>query len=312
MPSLGIEPHDDVQASIPLPIKIGTSPMKRLLRIFVLCCSAWTGAVAQPAPNVPRMAQAVRIPMTTPAGEHLALEGRVYLHEDGARHPAVVLSHGAPRGGDVDRRDPNRGNLFLLAEWFHGRGYVVVTAKRRGYGTSEGTYTESSGRCEHRDYRREGLTSANDIQAMLRYARALPHVDPARIVLAGVSAGGWGSLALASREPEGVIGVVNFAGGRGSVADNTNCDVPSLVKAAGEFGRTVKVPSIWLYAVNDLYLPPTVSRPIYDAFAADTPSRTEYVQLPAYGRDGHATFAARSAVGNWDSAVQRFLNSLPR
>ena len=125
------------------------------------------------------------------------------------------------------------------------------------------------------------------------------------------AAGAWGSLALASRQPEGVIGVVNFAGGRGSVADNTNCDVPNLVHAAGEFGRTVQVPSIWLYAVNDLYQPPSVSRPLYDAFKKSTVSHTEYVELPAYGRDGHATFGARRAIMNWQPAVVRFLESLP-
>ncbi|MBI3513780.1 MAG: prolyl oligopeptidase family serine peptidase [Proteobacteria bacterium] len=263
------------------------------------------------APTSGAAVEDVRIPMVTPTGQSLTLQGRVYQQRNGARHPAVVLNHGAPRDA-AQRRSPEYANLVNEAEWFQHQGYVVVQAKRRGYGTSDGDFVETStsGSCQRRNYTRDGLISADDIQAAVNYARQLPSVDPSRIILAGVSAGGWGSLALASRQPEGVIALVNLAGGRGSAADLVNCDVPDLVRSAGEFGKTTKVPSIWLYAVNDLHVPPTVSQPMYEAFKASTASRSEYVALPAFGRDGHSMFGAAAAGKNWQPTVLRFLAQL--
>ena len=72
----------------------------------------------------------------------------------------------------------------------------------------------------------------------------------------------------------------------------------------------MKVPSIWLYAANDRYLPPTLTRAMFDSFRARTTARVEYVLLPPFGRDGHATFGAARAADAWQPVVQRFLASL--
>jgi dienelactone hydrolase len=274
-------------------------------RVLIVVLVSLLAACAAAAPVITD----TRIPMTTPAGERLTLEAKVYDITDGNRHPALILNHGSPRKS-AQRRDPKYANFDGPARWFQSLGYVVVKAKRRGFGTSDGAFAEGFGKCETADHRRGGLSSANDIQAVVDYARILPSVDPGRIILLGQSAGGWGVLALASRQPAGVIGVVNFAGGRGSLRDGFNCNPDGLVKTAGEFGKTVKVPSIWLYSVNDQYLPPTLTRAMFESFRAATASKTEYVLLPAYGRDGHATFGAEKAAGNWHPAVERFLASL--
>jgi dienelactone hydrolase len=70
-------------------------------------------------------------------------------------------------------------------------------------------------------------------QAAVDFTKELPTVDPERLVLLGQSAGGGGSLALASRAPAGVVAVVNFAGGRGSPKDGENCSPDALVRVAG-------------------------------------------------------------------------------
>src|SRR5256885_14670436 len=52
--------------------------------------------------------------------------------------------------------------------------------------------------------------------AAYEYARALPYVDPHRMILAGHSAGGMVALFTAGvRQPEGLVAVLAFAAGRG-------------------------------------------------------------------------------------------------
>ena len=248
--------------------------------------------------------------MRAPDGAERTLDAKIYDHGDGLRHHAVVINHGSPR--DKDRRRAMKPGHEHAAKWFHGNGYVVVVPMRRGYGTSEGEWAESYGKCEAADFRRAGLSSANDIQAVVDYTRRLPSVEPSRVILVGQSAGGWGALALASRAPEGVVAIINFAGGRGSPRDGENCSAEALVRAAGEFGRGAKVPSLWLYAENDQYFAPALARRLFDTFSASSTSTARFVQLPAFGRDGHVTFSLPAGAANWQPAVAEFLASLPR
>jgi hypothetical protein len=60
------------------------------------------------------------------------------------------------------------------------------------------------------------------------------------VLLVGVSAGGFGSIASASLAPAGLVAVVNFAGGRGSVSAGVVCKPDELVEAYGDFGKTVR------------------------------------------------------------------------
>ncbi|MGE0723950.1 MAG: alpha/beta hydrolase family protein [Alphaproteobacteria bacterium] len=276
--------------------------MRRRAPTFLCLLLASTAAEA---------ASDVRVPMVTRAGDHLTLEGRLYDHDGAGRRPAIVLTHGSPRGAER-RRDPDYGRFEAQAEWFRDQGFVVLSVKRRGYGTSDGRFVETSGSCEARDHAFDGFTSANDIKAAVAYVRGLPSVDPSRVVLVGQSAGGWGALAHASRRPEGVVAVVNFAGGRGAVADGTNCNPDGLVDAAARYGRTTAVPSLWLYAANDRYFPPDLSRRMHQAYAGATTAEVRYVGLPALGEDGHQTFPSAAGAGHWQPVVKDFLSTLAR
>ncbi|MBM3523715.1 MAG: alpha/beta fold hydrolase, partial [Alphaproteobacteria bacterium] len=155
----------------------------------------------------------IEFPLTVD-GRTLRLVGTVIRPADTARHPVVVLSHGA-WGPAERRREKPRVDLAPLSIWLAERGFAVVVPMRRGYGASEGEMAESSGGCSEPDYLRAGLASADDVLAAMRWARDQAFADPARVVVVGYSAGGWGSLAAASRAPEGLVAVVNLAGGRG-------------------------------------------------------------------------------------------------
>jgi dienelactone hydrolase len=94
-----------------------------------------------------------------------------------------------------------------------------------------------------------GRATADSIQAAVDHLTAQPFVRKSGVIVAGQSAGGWGTLALASRNPRMVAAAINYAGGRGGRVDDqpgTNCAPERLVRAAAEFGRTAQIPTLWI------------------------------------------------------------------
>jgi pimeloyl-ACP methyl ester carboxylesterase len=121
-------------------------------------------------------------------------------------------------------------------------------------------------------------------------------------VIVGHSAGAWGALALAARNPQGVAAIVAFAPGRGGHANdlpNQVCAPHTLISAAAEFGKSARVPVTWLVAANDTYFSPALSRQIVDAFRGGG-GRVDFRVLAAYGSEGHwlpETDGGMKAVG---------------
>jgi dienelactone hydrolase len=228
------------------------------------------------------------------------------------RRPLVVINHGSPT--NPAQRPAMRPGFRAAAEWFLKRGQIVALPLRRGYGATGGDWAEAYGRCEAPDYVRAGLESAKDIAAALDYLAAQPFVAPEPAVVVGQSAGGWAALALASRNPPTVAAVVNFAGGRGGYKDNrpsSNCAPDRLVDGAREFGRTARIPTLWIYTQNDLFFGPSLSARMADAFRS-AGGVAEYLLLPPFGKDGHTLFGAADGVERWAPFVERFLGAKRR
>ena len=263
--------------------------------------------LAQPVPRD------ITIPMTVKGlfGEKTVnLTGVEYRPEGSGPFPAIVLSHGSPPL--PGQRLTYTARYPLASAVFVNWGFVVVNPVRRGYGATGGVWEEGSGRCESPFYVEAGLETAKDIAAAVAYLQQQPFVDRERIVLVGQSAGGWGSLALASRGDVPVRGVVNFAGGRGGKKDNrpnNNCEPDRLVSAAGKLGKTATIPSLWLYTTNDQFFAPELSRRMYEAYTASG-GRATYHLLPAIGHDGHSLITFKDGVSLWQDKVEAFLREI--
>jgi dienelactone hydrolase len=109
------------------------------------------------------------------------------------------------------------------------------------------------------------------------------------VVIVGHSAGAWGALALAGRNPQGVSVIIAFAPGRGGHANdlpNQVCAPHTLISAAAEFGKSAGVPVTWLVAANDTYFSPALSRQMADAFRAGG-GKVDFRLLGATGSEGH-------------------------
>ncbi len=264
-------------------------------------------ARAEPIPELPLDEKIVRIPLETRASGQapLWLEATLFRPDGAGPFPLLVLSHGTPRNAP-QRLERQR---FEVQSWiFVKMGFAVIIPMRRGYGHSEGSYAEEEGECDRARYYEAGMASARDLLATVRFMQAQPYIDGRQIVLAGHSSGGFGSLALASLGFDGLAGVINFSGGRGSKADQI-CDPPALIDAFARFGRTCRVPTLWIYSENDTYFPATLVRQLYQAFvSAGGPA--QLVKVRPFLAEGHFFFSDVRGLDLWPETVRSFINRL--
>jgi dienelactone hydrolase len=228
----------------------------------------------------------------------------VYVDVPG-KHPLVVLTHGSSRKVE-EHAEVTPWQELPQALWFARRGWAVLVVVRRGYGISGGDPDGNhAGRCPATDYEAAAEYSAEDLRIAIDYARELPEVDATRIVVAGVSTGGLATVALTAKAPPGVAAAINFAGGRGSKADHDVCNPGDLVSAYRDFGKTSRIPMLWLYAENDKYFWPELAQKFDEAFRSKG-GRDQFVLAPAIGEDGHSLFRHLDA---WSDTVDAFLKA---
>jgi pimeloyl-ACP methyl ester carboxylesterase len=135
-------------------------------------------------------------------------------------------------------------------------------------------------------------------------------IVPGKVIVVGQSAGGWASIALSSLNPAPVRAIITFAAGRGGRVDgkpNNNCAPDKLVEATREFGRTARIPMLWLYAANDTYFGPELSRQMHEAFTA-VGGKVEYHLLPPFKSEGHFLIDSPDAIPIWAPLVSDFLD----
>lgn len=192
-----------------------------------------------------------------------------------------------------------------LATFLVARGFAVIVPQRPGHGATGGVYVESQSGCAEANYARAGNATADSIAAALDFMRAQPFVRKDGALVIGHSAGGWGALALAARNPKSVARIVVFSPGRGGHADNVPgkvCAEEKLIAAAGAFGRTARVPVTWLVARNDTYFSPALSRRMADAFRSDG-ARVDFRVLAASGKEGHWLAEQEGGDGVWGGLI---------
>ena len=232
--------------------------------------------------------------------------------------PLVVMNHG------VSLNQQER-SFFPLVEfrdaamWFARRGYMVVAPSGSGYGAAalddpeRGLYSvfySKIGGCDNPNFRDAGLAVALIDKWIIEYMADQKLIVPDNVIVVGQSAGGWAAMALSSRNEPGVRAIITFAAGRGGRVGgkpNNNCAPDKLVAATGEFGRTARVPMLWIYIENDTFFGPPLSKRMHQAYT-EAGGNAEYHLLPAFGDDGHFLIDSPNSIPLWAPLVGPFLD----
>lgn len=272
-----------------------------LTRKLLLLIAGLVAAIA-PARAAEFYTEDLRIPMAQ-AGPQ-GLEAFLVRPAGAKRYPLALLSHGSPRSFE-DRATMSAHRYYGIALEYARRGFAALVVMRRGYGTSPGGRIDSVGGCAKAAYLPAAAVAVADLRAAIDAMARRADVTTSGMIAAGHSAGGLATIALTSQAPPGLVAAINFAGGRGSRDDDDVCNSNGLVQAFTAFGKSSRVPTLWVYAANDSYFGPELARRLHDGFRAGGGNAT-FVAAPAYGDEGHYLYSVAGRP-QWTPYVDAFL-----
>lgn len=234
----------------------------------------------------------------------------VWQRADARSYPLMLVNHG--RATDrAGRERVGRARYSDASRWLAGLGWSVWVPTRIGYGVSGvDEDPEDTGACSRKRYLPGYDVGAEQLLQVIEFARKRQNIDGSRVAAIGQSFGGALSVTLAGRMPQGLLGTVNFAGGGGGNPDTRPgepCDPNQLEQLFGSYGRTARVPTLWIYTENDRYFKPKYTRSWYDAFVKEG-GKGEFMLIPPFGEDGHLYFTRGFA--SWKPLVEKFLAEL--
>ena len=202
-----------------------------------------------------------------------------------------------------------RVQLPAAADFLLRRGFIVAVPTRIGYGVTGGEDLENSGACDNKNYPPAFAAAAQQTVAVIDAMRQRPDTAKDQTVVVGQSFGGAAAVAVEALNPPGVQATINFAGGGGGnprASPQRPCAPHLLEKMFKHFGRTARVPSLWIYTENDKTFGPQYPRDWFAAYVA-AGGKAQWVQFAPHGADGHSLFTRFPQV--WQPAVGVFLDA---
>lgn len=224
-------------------------------------------------------------------------------------YPVLVLNHGRSAKAAV-RAAVKSAQFSAAARWLTGFGFMVAVPIRVGYGVTGGEDVEDSGACDRKNYPPVYLAAAVQTLTVLDALHQRSDAARDRAVVMGQSFGGTTAITVASLNPEGVQAAINFAGGGGGNPETrpqNPCAQKALQRMFADYGKTARIPTLWLYTENDMYFGPKLPREWFQAFKASG-GVGEYILFPPNGDNGHLLFTRAPDV--WQPRVLEFLRTL--
>lgn len=203
--------------------------------------------------------------------------------------PVVVFNHGDIEMDSVYIRFKQRFRDMVVAKEFLTQGIAVAFPARRGIGMSEGLYQGSASRFDG-DPLYSARRHAMDILPAFDVLKHHPAIDASRMLVSGQSAGGYSTMYIASQNIPGVIGAINFSGGRtDNWGNGASYLITTMINGFEEAGKTTNAPMLWIFAEQDSRYPVATINACYDAFTRAGGKATLFIS-PAIGHDGHYVF----------------------
>lgn len=238
-----------------------------------------------------------------------SMVGTVFTPDGAGPFPFVVLNHGRA-GSAAERARTPRWRYVEASRWLVRRGYAVFIATRRGYGATGGSDVETNYNCANPWYKEPMDGGVESVLSVIAFAKAQDFVDGRRFMVMGQSVGGLLSVGVGAANPQGLLAVINFAGGHGGRPEQspgTPCAPEKLRQVFADAGKTSRVPALWIYTENDQYFGPAHSQDWHQAFVG-AGGRADFRLLPPFDSDGHRLFVRGAKI--WQPVVAAFLESV--
>jgi len=252
------------------------------------------------------------------AGTDWKVHTQVFKPEGPGPFPLIVFSHGRAGKGEERKALEHPVLRGHVAYWMR-KGFAVIAPIRPGYGATGGADIETSsirinkqGVCTGTPLFQQAIGNAADVLSeVVAWARRQPWVNTTKIVLVGQSVGGITSVAAGARALPGVIAYINFAGGQGGNSVHNpgkSCFPEALTSLYGQYGRTTRIPNLWLYASNDQFWGPDMPKKWHAAFSSAGGSGDFVQTAPVPGHDGHYLLSRGGRL--WGDHVDPFMDAL--
>ena len=223
-------------------------------------------------------------------------------------YPIAIINHGR-HAKPEERVNFGRATNITNARWLASMGFLVASPTRIGYGVTGGEDLEDSGTCSRKNYLPAYKTGIDQTLQILQALRQRPDVAPDGGLILGQSFGGTIAIGVAAQNPPGILATINFAGGGGGNPETQPmqpCGTATLEQMFSTYGKTAKIPTLWVYTENDQWMGPKYPKEWFEAYKAKS-GTGEFLFLPPNGTDGHGVFARDPAA--WRPQVLQFMKN---
>jgi dienelactone hydrolase len=223
--------------------------------------------------------------------------------------PYLLFSHGRA-GTDQERGKFGRSSEKRNSEYFASKGFTVILPTRIGYGVSGGPDADYSGACGNKNYLEARKVAIDQSKQVLNHVFDFSYIDKTKGIVVGQSVGGFTTIGLSAENISGLKGAINFAGGDGGdpiKSAEKPCGDYLIKDTFAKYGASNKVPTLWLYSVNDKFWGEQLPKDWFAAFQK-AGGKGQFISLPAYKEDGHSIF--RGDLNAWKNDFEKFIKEI--
>ena len=223
--------------------------------------------------------------------------------------PYLLFSHGRA-GTDQERGKFGRSSEKRNSEYFVSKGFTVILPTRIGYGVSGGPDADYSGACGNKNYLEARKAGIDQSKQVLNHVFDFSYIDRTKGIVVGQSVGGFTTIGLSAENIPGLKGAINFAGGDGGdpiKSAEKPCGDYLIKDTFAKYGASNKVPTLWLYSVNDKFWGEQLPKDWFAAFQK-AGGKGQFISLPAYKEDGHSIF--RGDLNAWKNDFEKFIKEI--
>ncbi|MCX7337047.1 MAG: hypothetical protein NTY78_02700 [Pelagibacterales bacterium] len=223
--------------------------------------------------------------------------------------PYLLFSHGRA-GTDQERGKFGRSSEKRNSEYFVSKGFTVILPTRIGYGVSGGPDADYSGACGNKNYLEARKVAIDQSKQVLNHVFDFSYIDRTKGIVVGQSVGGFTTIGLSAENISGLKGAINFAGGDGGdpiKSAEKPCGDYLIKDTFAKYGASNKVPTLWLYSLNDKFWGEQLPKDWFAAFQK-AGGKGQFISLPAYKEDGHSIF--RGDLNAWKNDFEKFIKEI--